>query len=198
MHVDNIDPRFEQLFRNTIGLDKEEYHVLLDAFEFKTLAKKKYYMREGDICYSKAYLNKGCMRTFVMDEKGHERILFFPTEDLWIGDFDSYYNQTPGTNYIQALEDCELFLITKTQFDKLEVAIPKLRLWYTVKVVPAMSASRKRFAEIKTLTPEERYLQLLEKQPTLVDRVPLQYIAAYLNIEPPSLSRLRRRLAQKH
>lgn len=197
MNLEGIIPEFKELFRGTLGLTQDEYDLFLSAFERRTLSKKAYFLQAGQVCHTKAYLNKGCMRNFVLDEKGHERILFFPFEDWWVGDFESYYSQQPGTNYIQALEDCDLLVISKAAFDEMERQIPKLSQWYTVKVIPAVSASRKRLEEFKTLTPEERYLQLLEKHPAILQRVPLQYIAAYLNIEPQSFSRMRKRLSGK-
>lgn len=87
--------------------------------------------------------------------------------------------------------------IPKDTFGKLEEQIPKLKQWYAIKMVPAASASKKRIEELKTLSPEERYKTLLEKQPFIFQRIPLQYIAAYLNIEPQSLSRMRNRLSKK-
>jgi len=197
LHNCDIHPKFKELFQGTLGLDPGEYGIILESFEFRTLSKNEFFLRAGQTCRAKAYVNKGCLRSFVIDDKGHERIMFFPMEDWWAGDFESYYSQQPGTNYIQALEDCELFVITKQAFDTLENQIPKLKQWYNVKMIPAVSASRKRLEDLKTLTPEERYLQLIEKQPTIVQRVSLKHIASYLNIEPPSLSRMRKRLSQK-
>jgi len=60
------------------------------------------------------------------------------------------------------------------------------------------SAARNRIEEMKTLSAEERYLNLLEKQPHICQRIPQQYIASYLNIEPQSLSRMRNRLKNKY
>ena len=96
------------------------------------------------------------------------------------------------------LEDSELLVIPKEKFQKLEMEIPKLKQWYTSKMLRSASASRTRIEEMKTLSAEERYLNLLEKQPHIFQRIPLQYIASYLNIEPPSLSRMRSRLTNKH
>ena len=197
MNDQNINPKFTTLFRDTFRLDEEEYDLLLSNFCTKLLSAKDFYLRAGQYCNAKAYLNKGCMRNFVVDEKGHERILFFPFEDWWVGDFESYYSGQPGSNYVQALEDCELLVIPKENFEKLSETIPKLQKWYAIKMVPAATASRKRLEELKVLSPQERYLALLEKQPSIFQRVPLQYIAAYLNIEPQSLSRMRNRLSKK-
>jgi CRP-like cAMP-binding protein len=195
--IQTINPKFTELFRTTFGLNNKEFELFFANFYKKTISKKEYYLRAGQICSAKTYLNKGCMRNFVVDEKGHERILFFSFEDWWVGDFESFYSGQPGTNYVQALEDCELLVIPKDKFALMENRIPKLKQWYVTKMIPAASAARKRLEEQKILSPEERYIALLEKQPSIFQRVPLQYIAAYLNIEPQSLSRMRNRLTKK-
>ena len=198
VELENINPKFVELFTQTFAFTEEEFALLLSSFKSKTISKKDYYLRAGDLCKSKAYLNKGCARNFVVDEQGHERILFFAFEDWWLGDFDSYYSGKPGTNYIQMLEDSELLVISKENFQKAEQKIPKLKQWYSSKMLRSASASRNKIEEIKTLSAEERYLKLIEKQPHIFQRIPLQHIASYLNIEPQSLSRMRNRLTNKH
>ena len=95
------------------------------------------------------------------------------------------------------LEDSELLVISKEDFQKAEQEIAKLKQWYSFKLLRSASASRNRIEEMKTLSAEERYLKLIEKQPHIFQRIPLQYIASYLNIEPQSLSRMRNRLSKK-
>jgi len=194
----NINHKFVELFRQTFAFTEEEFAMLLSYFTVKTINKKDYYLKAGECCHSKAYLNKGCARNFVLDEQGHERILFFAFEDWWLGDFDSYYSGKPGTNYIQMLEDSELLVISKENFQKAEQEISKLKQWYSFKMLRSASASRNRIEEMKTLSAEERYLKLIENQPHIFQRIPLQHIASYLNIEPQSLSRMRKRLIRKH
>src|SRR4029078_3287578 len=125
----NINPKFVELFTETFAFTEEEFTLLLSSFKSKTIFKKDYYLRAGELCKSKAYLNEGCARNFVLDEQGHERILFFAFEDWWLGDFDSYYSGKPATNYIQMLEDSELLVISKENFQKAEQKRPKLRPW---------------------------------------------------------------------
>ena len=198
VELKNINPKFVELFTQTFAFTEEEFALLLSSFKSKTISKKDYYLRAGEVCKSKAYLNKGCARNFVLDEQGHERILFFAFEDWWLGDFDSYYSGKPGTNYIQMLEDSELLVISKENFQKAEQEIQKLKQWYSSKILRSASASRNRIEEMKTLSAEERYLKLIENQPHIFQRIPLQHIASYLNIEPQSLSRMRNRLTNKH
>jgi CRP-like cAMP-binding protein len=159
--------------------------------------RKEVYLRAGEISNAKAYINKGCARNYVVDEKGHERIVSFAFEDWWVADFESYYSGKPGSTYVQMLEDSELLVITKEKFQQMEEEIPKLRQWYIVKMPRHASALENGIEKLRILTPKERYLDLLKKQPQIFQRVPLQYVAAYLNIEPQSLSRMRARLSAK-
>jgi CRP-like cAMP-binding protein len=193
-HIPDI--RFATLFCDTFGLTDEEYQLVLSHFEVKKIHKKEFYFKAGTVCCHKAYVNKGCLRTFVIDEKGHERVLQLAVEDWWVGDLDSIYSGEIGTNFIQALEDCELLEIAMEKFKLLETRIPKLQQWYTVKLARRTITSMKGIVEMKALSPQERYLNLLKNRPEIFQRVPLQYIASYLNIEPESISRLRKRLAK--
>ena len=197
MNIDQaaLNPEFIALFRKTFGFSQEEFETLLVCFQHKRLRKKEFYIRSGRVCCAKAYINKGCARTFVIDEHGHERVLFFSFEDWWLADFESFYSGKPGVRYVQAIEDCDLLEISKENFLRLESEIPKLKQWYPVKITRATIASMKRMEEMKTLSAEERYLNLSKNRPDIFQRVPLQYIAAYLNIEPQSLSRMRKRLS---
>ena len=190
----NLHPKFVELFMQTFGFKDKEFALLMSGFRVQEVCRREVYLTAGQISNEKAYLNKGCARNYVVDEKGHERIVSFAFEDWWLADFESYYSGNPGSTYIQMLEDSELLVISKEKWQHLEREIPKLKLWYTIKVTRHASALTKGMEDLRTLSPEDRYLNLLKKQPLVLQRVPLQYVAAYLNIEPQSLSRMRKRL----
>jgi CRP-like cAMP-binding protein len=190
-----VHPKFTTLFRDTFGLNENEFEMLLYYFEMKLIPKKEFYLKPGKVCRHKAYVNKGCLRNYVIDEQGHERVLFFPMEDWWVADIDSYYSGEAATNFIQAIEDCELLEISKENFLLLENKIPKLSQWYSVKMTRRATTINRRMEELKTMSPKERYLDLLKTRPDIFQRIPLQYIASYLNIEPQSLSRLRKQIS---
>lgn len=190
------DPRFTHLFKGTFGLDEQEFEYVLSCFNLKTIGKKEYYFKAGVVCCHKAYVNKGCLRTYVIDEKGHERVVQLALEDWWVGDLDSVYSGEIGTNFVQTVEDCELLEISIEDFKSLENKIPKLKQWYTVKLARKTIQSMKGMVEMKALSPQERYLNLMKNRPEVFQRFPLQYIASFLNIEPQSLSRLRNRLSR--
>ena len=192
-----LSPNFIALCKETLKFTDEEFDFLLSHFKLEFIPRKFFYLKAGQISKQKAYINKGSTRTFTVDAKAHEHILFFSFEDWWIDDFESYYTQQPGKKYIQAMEDCELLCIAKTDLDKLSEQFPKLKELFEQKKQKMIFATMNDLNEVKTFTAEERYLNLIKKHPQIFQRIPLQYIASYLDIEPPSLSRLRSRLSKK-
>lgn len=193
----NLPQQFADLFLKTVKLTEEEFEIVLSHYWRENLPQKFYYLKVGQICDQTGYISKGCTRQFTTDSKGREHILNFAFEDWIIGDLESYYTGSPTIFNIQALEDCELYCIHKKDMDALEEHLPRLKEWHLAKQRKAHHASVKRLTEVKTLTAEERYLNLIEKYPHIFQRVPLRDIACYLDIEPQSLSRLRKRITVK-
>jgi hypothetical protein len=168
IEVKNINPRFVELFINTFAFTEEEFALFLSSFHSKTISKKDYYLKAGELCKSKAYLNKGCARNFVLDEKGHERILFLR---LKIG--GSVSKVTIRANREQTMYRCLRTLnywSSRKKVSKLEMEI----LSRNNGILPNASFSkclRNRIEEMKTLSAEERCLNLLEKQPHIFQRI---------------------------
>jgi CRP-like cAMP-binding protein len=197
LYRSELSPLFVDTFIKKMEFNEEEFNYTLSFFTRQYVPRKYFYLKAGQVTRQKAYINNGSTRTFTMDEKGGEHILNFSFEDWWLADFESYYTGTPGTKYIQAVEDCELLCISKEALDKLETEIPKLKALFEMKQKNMIYSTMQRMIEMKTLSAEERYLDLIKKHPQIFQRIPLHYIASYLDIEPPSLSRLRKRLSSK-
>lgn len=199
MQIDRseLSPLFIDLFLEKIRLTEAEFEVVLRNTRREFIPRKYFYLKPGQVCRHFAYVNKGCFRNFTTDNKGGEHILHFAFEDWIVGDLESMYTATPCNINIQAMEDSELLCISVDDLSKMENEMPKLKEWHLAKQRKAHQAFINRLSEVKSLTAEERYLNLVQKHPQIFQRVPLQYIASYLDIEPQSLSRMRKRLLTK-
>jgi CRP-like cAMP-binding protein len=177
-------------------LNASEWELFSSFIEPHTIKKKGFMFREGDVLRHLAFVNKGCLRYYVVDPKGDEHIVYFAFEGWWIGDMDSFFQQKPTIYYMQALEDCELFLFNLPDFNR---AIDETAYGQFFKKATAQSytATQRRFAELNTLSAEPRYLNLLETKPQVFERVPHHLIASFLGIKPQSLSRIRKQLSGK-
>ncbi len=194
MTKEQLPESLDNLFRQKFQLDNDQLALISDKFRPTHINKKGFYLKEGDIAKSKAFLVKGAVRYFYLDKNLKENTLFFRFENMWLGDIESYHNQTPSKISIQTLEDSELLIINKTDFAILQQQIPALEKWYAINAVKMYASLFNKLVEAKLRTPEEKYLHLLDNDPQIFQRVSLQHIAAYLEIEPQSLSRLRKRL----
>ena len=187
-------PVLEKELREIAGMNDEEVESYISLLTQKTLRKKEHLLMAGDICNHVAYINRGCLRRYIIDEHSKEVILNFSLEDYWTGDLESFIFKTPTDFYIQALEDCELLLLSRENFYRACKEIPKFKKFHDDKVQRNHYSALKRLSMAKSATPKEKYLNLMKNQPQLFRRIPLHYIAAHLGIEPESLSRLRKRI----
>ncbi|MCW8813223.1 MAG: Crp/Fnr family transcriptional regulator [Ignavibacteriaceae bacterium] len=183
--------------REIAGLTDEEIDLYISFLVKKTIKKKDHLLMAGDVSTAVAYVNKGCLRRYIIDDHSKEIILNFALEDYWIGDLESLIFQKPTIYYIQALEESELLLLSRKNLFRANEEIPKFKIFHDDKVQRNHYYALKRLSVAKSATPEEKYLFLMKEQPQLFQRIPQHYIAAYLGIEPESLSRLRKRIVIK-
>ncbi len=180
-----------------IQLSEEETDFFLSLLQFKSLKKKEFLLRRSEQARHTNFVNKGCLRVFQIDDDGHARTAAFAIQDWWISDLAAFLTQTPATNYIEALEDTELFQIEKNDLERLYQEVPKFERMFRILHQNAFIALHQRLMQNISQTAEDRYLAFRQKFPDLELRIPLKYIASYLGVTPEFLSMLRRKLVKK-
>lgn len=179
------------------SITEEEMISFISRLESRTIAKNEFFVREGQVANEMAVVFKGAFRMY-FTYKEREQTGHFMFEGQWIGDYESFLSRKPAANNVEALEDSEVFCLS---YDKMQ-AMYKMgaqyerfgRLIAEYVYLVAMNS----YKSLLLKTAEERYLELLETQPHILERLPQHYIASYLGIQAPSLSRIRNKLAQKH
>jgi CRP-like cAMP-binding protein len=161
---------------------------------FRKLRKRQYLLQEGDVCIYQAFVEKGMLRSYTIDEKGAEHILQFAPEGWWAADLSSYITGEPSRFTIEALEDSELLLLSKPSWDHLMQAIPKFEHYFRIIIQNHLIATQKRLMQSLSETAEEKYLKFTKTYPECVQRVPQHMIASYLGITRETLSRLRKHI----
>jgi CRP-like cAMP-binding protein len=194
---EGIYPEIINKLRTSGNFTDEEIIEAFNYFDKRDIKRKDFFLRAGDVCHTKGYINKGCFKRYTIDDHGKEIIINFAFEEWWIGDLESFNTHKPSIYFVQALEDSEVFCISQENHLQLCKVMPKYQAFHERKAESSHYATLKRLTSFQSKTPEEKYLSLIQKYPQLFQRVPLHYIASYLGIEPESLSRLRKRLSRK-
>jgi CRP-like cAMP-binding protein len=185
---------FFRKFNEKVALTQEEETFVKEYLTPKKLRKKQYLLQEGDICKSICMVEKGALRTYVLDEAGNERITAFALEGWTTGDLYSFINEEPASVNIEALEDCELVLISKPAHGELLQKMPKYETYIRILMTDAYMALQKRTTNIISLPPEKQYQAFTQTYPNILQRVPQHMIASYMGLSPETLSRVKSRI----
>jgi CRP-like cAMP-binding protein len=188
---------FFQKLNEKISLTADEQAIISGYLTIKKVRKKQYLLQEGDVCKTIAFVQKGALRAYSVDEKGSDHILQFALEGWIISDLYSFMTGEPASYNIDALEDSEVILITKAAQEEIFARVPKYETYSRMQITGAYLAMQKRVTSLLGLSLEERYLGFTNLYPNIVQRVPQHMIASYLGLTPETVSRIRKRLAAK-
>ena len=166
-------------------------------FQHKVILKNQFLLTSGKVCDDYLFLEKGYMRSFAHDTQGNEVTTNFYLPGEMIFEVSSFFNRTRSKENIQALTDCEGWVITFAQLNSLFHSLPEFREFGRSVLVKGFSQLKTRTLSMITETAEERYTELLQNNPEIFQHAPLKNIASYLGITDTSLSRIRKDLAKK-
>ena len=160
----------------------------------KPLSKHQFLLRAGEVWASQAFVTSGCLRTYTVDGKGAEHILYFAVENWWIGDQESLTTGHPSEYSIDAIEESTVLLIRKDDMDQLRREIPTFDSLINTTLYRSFLTSQHRIHSAISYSAEERYLEFVEKYPMFAQRIPQHMVAAYLGMTTETLSRVRRKI----
>ena len=180
-----------------IKISQEELEEVFKQCSYKEYKKREYLLRIGEQCRFIGFLNTGLIMITLIDNDGKELACNFVYE----GCFFTYVeglaeNRSSHKNFI-ALENCEAIILDKEHLSTLFKANQKFETLFNKILTEDLGYMLMAEQRNKTQSLDERYLNFENQCPQAFQRIPLKYIATYLGVEPPSLSRLRKRLATK-
>jgi CRP-like cAMP-binding protein len=180
---------------NTIPVG--DYEKFLALWETRDVKKNEMIMHAGEIPKFTVFVLKGCLRQYVVSEKGDEHIVYFAEERHFIGDLTAMGSGTLSKYNLQATEKSELLIAGVDNWQKAFRDFP----WWSEAFIRGQqkwtAKMQEQIASSISETAEEKYLKLLKSRSSLFQRVPQHYIASFLGINPETLSRIRKKITDQ-
>jgi CRP-like cAMP-binding protein len=196
-----MDANHVAMLRNVINrlvqLTDQDWELLVPHLTYRHLGKGEYWIAEGKKEQQIGFVLNGNMRHYYL-HNGEEKTTYFYFENHLVSSYFSALSGQPSQLTIEALTKCQLLVFP---YKILVSLYDSSHLWerFGRKLAEYLAQGLEdRMAALIILTPEERYLQLLQKdKKKIIERIPQHLIANYLGITPVSLSRIRGRISSK-
>lgn len=178
-----------------VSLTEDEKNAIVSLNIFHSVKKGTVLLKEGQKSKESYFVLKGCVRTYYILDSEEKTTAFYTEMDALTP--PCVISKTPSEYYVSCSEDCILLISNSDMEAEVNSKFPKFDIMCRMLSEELLAKERVDFDEFKTSSPEQRYLNLLEKRPDLIQRVPQHQLASYLGIKPQSLSRLRARIFEK-
>lgn len=190
----NLDEHLKLHLSSLVNNRIESWEGLETNLSKREIKKGEHFFQHFDRCEDIAIVNKGLFRIYLIDQDGEEKTFSFIQEKGFILDFFLTWENAPSMVSCQALEDSEIYTINYGKFSEL---MSNDRVWHEVYrevLLRNYMSKTKREIEFVLHNAKERLKRSMESKHLDVSRVPKTYLASYLGIAPPSLSRLFREM----
>lgn len=164
-----------------------------DFFEVRTFKKRELLLQEGQRCYEKFFVAKGCVHLFYLRRNGVEQTIDFALENWWTSDFMAFQQGGIAQFSIRAVEATEAFVISAARQHEMLSAFPELHEYFHVMFQRAYAASQMRIRKTYELSKEDLYQDFSRNYPAFMQRVPQYLLASFLGFTPEYLSEIRKK-----
>jgi CRP-like cAMP-binding protein len=182
----------EHYIQSYFDAANDDLNTIASSFEYKEVAKGDYLLKEDRQCNQMCFIQNGMVRIYAT--RGDKEVTqWISTKGYFLTDLASFTFNTPARWNMQALTDCELYILNKDAYNTLGEKVPDWHKLEKLFIAKCFIILEERVNNHLFMTAEERYQQLLSFQPELFNQVPLQYLASMLGMTPETLSRMRKK-----
>jgi CRP-like cAMP-binding protein len=194
MELEKGIAKFRNYLASSMEFVGEDFDLAIPFFEVKKLKKGELFIEKFSTCRHFAFLISGMMRSFI-NKDGEEITNCICSENTMATSTVSFITQSPSNISIQALEDVALLVISYSKLQELYIQSSFWQKAGRIIIEKEFIAEQSNAWRNNPIPASEKYLILLKENPGIVNRIPLHYIASYLNIKPETLSRIRKKIS---
>lgn len=185
-----------QFLQAQVDLQPEAWEAMQQVMHHKRLKRKEYFLRQDQVCRHIGFIVSGYMRLFYLKD-GLEITKDFNFENSFCGSYASFSLQQPSRFNVMAMEDAELYTIGRPELYQLFDTYPSMQKMGRLNMEYMFIRKELRESSFLLDSAEQRYRELLDQHPQILQRVPLKYIASYLGLTAETVSRIRKGMMVK-
>ena len=179
-----------ELARRYSTMTHEELDLLESILVPMKFGKNEMVLREGETCNNIYWVVKGLVRQFYY-KNGKELTEYMATENSIVMCIESLFLKQPTHLQIKTIEPTVLIAIPKVELEAVAMKSVNIQILYRKILEESLILSQVHADMLRFESAQDRYQKLIKRQPQLVLRAPLVYIASYLQMTPETLSRVR-------
>jgi len=183
---------FENYLRELNLFQEEEIQFISEKSTFRKFKKSEYFVEKGNKCSDFIFVTKGIFRSFFGLKPTSVITFGFTFERNFLTSLSSYITEEESEENIQAIEDSEALVLSKSDLFQLESQYPGWNKFLKIYSEKQFFRMEKIIRRIYQEDAETRYMNLIQTQPHYFQRLPLSYIASYLGITQRHRSRIRK------
>jgi len=189
-----------QFFQNVVQfiypeISSDELDFLTSGVTIKSYKQKSLFIDIEKTHRTIGFVAKGLIRGYYIDEKGNEVTTRLTKEGGFATHYKAFLLQQPSKYYFQCLEDCEMVCFTYDHIQNAYKKHPGIEHFGRLIAESIVKLLESRVESFQFENAEERYLNFIEQNPNLYNRISLSHLSTYLGIQRPSLSRIRKKIA---
>jgi CRP-like cAMP-binding protein len=176
-------------------MNEAEKVFISSLFVSREYQKNDYFLREGQVCREAGFIEKGLVRYYSIKDSGEELTFDFGKESEFTCNYESFLDHSASRRSIQCIEPTKILAISYENLQLLYSKVEEGEKFGRLICEHLYLYALKKIVSIYDEQPEQRYLHFINNYPDLQQRIPQYYISSFVGVKPPSLSRIRKRLA---
>lgn len=191
---------YDQFFvhvKKVIQLSRADEDFIASKLHSRVFQKGQFIVQAGDIYEYQSFLLSGKVRTYYLDQVGHEHVVAFGIENWWVGDLCSFSNQEPAEFNTECLATTTALQFSHADMNALYEKVPQLERYFRIIIQKAYGNMSKRLVRNHAMIAKDRYKLFLKSYPEMAERYPNYMIASYLGITKEFLSNIRKEIARE-